>query len=370
VGSDVVVVGGGVIGACIAYELAKAGARPVVLDREARGQASRASAGMLAPLSEADGPGPFLDLGMESLRLHRPLAEELLERTGMDVGYRPTGLLRVALNETDEVAVRRRRSWHMAAGFSVGWLDPARVHDAEPALSRDIRGAAYYSQEHQVSPPLLAQAALRAAADLGAVVRMGLNVEGFLVSGSRVHGVRAAGEPLECDEVVIAAGAWSGAFAELGPALPVRPVRGQLVALQTVSTSVRHLIYSSGGYLSPKPDGSILVGATQEEVGFDPRPTADGVAGLLQSVARLTPALASATFADAIAGLRPGSPDGLPLIGRLPGWSGVSAATGHFRNGVLLAPITAHLVADLLLRERPRLSLEAFDPARFAVRAA
>jgi glycine oxidase len=370
VGSDVVVVGGGVVGACIAYELAKAGARVTVCDREAPGQASRASAGMLAPLSEADGPGPFLDLGMESLRLHRPLAEELQERTGMDVGYRQSGLLRVALTEADEVAVRRRRAWHMQAGFAVAWLDPARARDAEPALSRDIRGAAYYDQEYQVSAPLLTRAALQAATDLGAVVRMGLNVEGFLVAGGTARGVRVPGETIRADEAVVAAGAWSGAFAELGPPLPVRPVRGQLVALRTPGTALRHMIYSSAGYLNTKADGLTLVGSTQEEVGFDARPTAAGVAGLLQSVARLTPDLTEATFSHVLAGLRPGSPDGLPLIGRLPGWSGISVATGHFRNGVLLAPITALLITDLLRHGRPRRSLQPFDPARLTVHAA
>jgi glycine oxidase len=370
VSPDVIVIGGGVVGGCIAYELAKAGARVVVCDREAMGQASRASAGMLAPLSEAEGPGPFLDLGLESLRLHRPLADELLERTGIDVGYRTSGLLRVALSEADEVAVRRRRSWHMDAGFSVPWLDAVRARDAEPALSQDIRGAAYYEGEHQVSAPLLTQAALRAAADLGATLRMGLNVEGLLVSGSTVQGVRAAGEQLRAGEVVVAAGAWSGAFADLGPPLPVRPVRGQLVALRTQGTGLRHMIYSSGGYLNSKSDGLTLVGSTQEEVGFDPRSTADGVAKLLQSVARLTPALSAATFSHALVGLRPGSPDGLPLIGRLPGWSGISVASGHFRNGILLAPITAILITDVLRHGRPRRSLEPFDPARVVVQAA
>lgn len=368
-GSDVVVVGGGVIGACIAYQLAKAGARVTVCDREAPGQASRASAGMLAPLSEADGPGAFLDLGLESLRLHRPLADELQERTGMDVGYGPSGLLRVALTEADEIAVRRRRAWHLEAGFAVPWLDPARARDAEPALSRDIRGAAYYDNEHQVSAPLLTEAALRAAADLGTVVRRGPNVEGFVISGSSVRGVRVPGEVLPADEVVVAAGAWSGAFEDLGPPLPIRPVRGQLVALRTQGTALRHMLYSSAGYLNTKADGLTFIGSTQEEVGFDARPTAAGVAGLLQSMARLTPGLTAATFSHVLAGLRPGSPDGLPVIGRLPGWTGVSVATGHFRNGILLAPITAVLITDLLRHDHPRLSLQPFDPARLTVHA-
>ena len=368
-GSDVIVVGAGVIGACIAYELAKAGARVTVCDREAVGQASRASAGMLAPLSEAEGPGPFLDLGLESLRLHRPLADELRERTGIDVGYRASGLLRVALTDADEVAVRRRRAWHMDAGFAVPWLDTARARDTEPVLSREIRGAAYYEQEHQVSAPLLTEAALRAATDLGATVRMGLNVEGFVASSRTVRGVRVPGETIHADEVVVAAGAWSGAFADLGAPLPIRAVRGQLVALRTPGRALRHMLYSSAGYLNTKADGLTFVGSTQEEAGFDARSTAAGVATLLQYVARLTPDLTSATFSHVLAGLRPGSPDGLPLIGRVPEWSGISVATGHFRNGVLLAPITAVLITDLLRHGRPRISLAPFDPARLTVAA-
>jgi len=370
VSADVIVVGGGVVGACIAYELAKAGARVVVCDREAPGQASAASAGMLAPLSEAEGPGPFLDLGMEGLRLHRPLAEELRERTGMDVGYRASGLLRVALTEQDEAAVRRRRAWHVEAGHAVAWLDPERARDAEPALSRDVRGAAYYDQEHQVSAPLLAEAALRAAAGLGTIVRRGLNVDGLVTAGAMVRGVRAAGETLKADEVVIAAGAWSGSFVELGPVLPVHPVRGQLVALRTEGAGLRHMIYSSAGYLNTKADGVTFVGSTQEDVGFDARPTAAGAATLLRSVTRLAPDFTDATFSHMLAGLRPGSPDGLPLIGRLPGWSGISVATGHFRNGVLLAPITAVLITDVLRGGHTRRPLAPFDPGRFAVRVA
>jgi len=201
-------------------------------------------------------------------------------------------------------------------------------------------------------------------------VQQGLNVDGLVTVGTTVRGVRVGGETLQSNEVVIAAGAWSGAFAELGPMVPVRPVRGQLVALRTHGTGLRHMIYSSAGYLNTKADGVTFVGATQEEVGFDARPTAAGAATLLRSQARLVPGLEDATFSHVLVGLRPGSPDGLPLIGRLPGWSGISVACGHFRNGVLLAPITAILITDLLQSGHPRRSLAPFDPARFAARVA
>jgi len=325
----------------------------------------------LAPLSESAGPGPFLTLSLESLRLFAPLAEELLAETGMDILYRPTGLLRVALTEDEERTMRRRAAWQVEAALSPTWLDPDRARDLEPALTRSARGVLSYPQEHQVSGPALVRALLRAATDRGLTLREGVDVTGLQTEADRVIGVRTAGETLLTDAVILAGGAWSGAWsASLRFELPVRPVRGQMVALRTAGTALRRILYTHGGYLVSKPDGLTCVGATQEEVGFDSRPTAAGVADLLALVPRLAPGLADATFSHAWAGLRPATPDRMPIIGRVPGWQNVLVATGHFRNGVLLAPITGELIADLVRTGRPRMSLEAFDPGRFTVRAA
>ncbi len=369
---DVIVVGAGVIGCSIAYNLAKAGARVVVLDRgSVGGQASGAAAGLLAPLSEAVGPGPFLELGLESLRLFAPLAEELRERTGMDVGYRPSGLLRVALDEEESRTLRRRRAWQDAAGVRLTWLDPERAREAEPALTRELLGALYYPSEHQVSGPALVRALTSAARDLGCTFREGVNVDALETERNRVLGVRAAADTMPAGEVVIANGAWAAAWSDvLQVHLPIRPVRGQMIALRTVAAPLRQILYTHDGYMVSKPEGLTYVGATVEEAGYDAQPTAAGVAKLLALVPRLTPGLRDAIFSHAWAGLRPATPDGLPLLGRLPGWQGVVIAGGHFRNGVLLAPITGVLIADLVRRGRPRLPLEAFDPARFLVRAA
>jgi glycine oxidase len=326
---------------------------------------------MLIPVSESTGPGPFNDLARESARLFEALSQELSERTGMDVGYRRTPLLRVAMDELEEHELRERRGWHDRAGIPVAWLDATSALEVEPGLNPRVRAALYYVDDHQVNALSLTRALVRAAVDLGVTLREGTPVDSLIVEGDRVAGVRVGGETVRADEVVIASGAWSSSWGTaLRVSIPVRPVRGQMVAVETSGTSIRSIVFSRSGYLVSKADGLTLVGATEEEAGFDARPTADGVAGLLELIPRLVPRLSSATFAGAWAGLRPGTPDRLPLIGRMPGWQGITLATGHFRNGILLAPATGLLISDLLRRERPRLSLQAFDPGRFTVRAA
>ncbi|HEY8678843.1 MAG TPA: glycine oxidase ThiO [Candidatus Dormibacteraeota bacterium] len=369
---DVVVVGAGAIGSAITYYLAKAGARVLMLDRGAVGaQATQASAGMLIPLSEGSGPGPFTEMAIESVRLFEALNEELLERTGMDIGYRRASLVRVALDELEEHELRTRRAWQDRLGIPVAWLDAASALDVEPNLDPAVRAALFYPGDHQVNALALAQALARAAADLGAVVREGVPVDGLVTEGDRVVGVRTGIDIVRADEVVIASGAWSASWSEtLRMPIPVRPIRGQILALRTTGTPLRNVVYAHDGYLIGKPDGLTYVGATEEDVGFDASPTAAGVARLLGVVPRLAPGLTDASFVRAWAGLRPATPDRLPIMGRPPQWQGVSLATGHFRNGILLAPVTGILIADLLRRERPRLSLDAFSPARFLVRAA
>lgn len=369
---EVVIVGAGAIGGSIAYYLAKSGVRVMLFDRGGVGQEStRASAGMLIPVSESTGPGPFTDLALESARLFEALTQELYERTGMDIGYRRTPLLRVALDELEEHELRERRSWHDRAGIPVAWLDAASALEVEPGLNPRVRAALYYVNDHQVNALSLTRALVRASVDLGVTLREGTPVDSLIVDGDRVTGVRAGGEPVRAEEVVIASGAWSSSWGTaLRVSIPVRPVRGQMVAVETSGTSIRSVVFSTAGYLVSKAEGLTLVGATEEEAGFDARPTAAGVAGLLDLIPRLVPRLSNANFVGAWAGLRPGTPDRLPLLGRLPGWQGITLATGHFRNGILLAPATGLLISDLLRREHPRLPLHAFDPGRFTIRAA
>jgi glycine oxidase len=372
VSPDVIVVGAGVIGTSIAYQLAKAGVKVMVFERgQVGGGATGASAGMIQINPDRTTPTALSTLEVESARLFPAVATELLDRSGMDIGYRAAPLLHLAFHEGEEPQLRAHRAWQVDHGVAVAWLDRAAALDLEPALNPEVRAALYYPENHQVMPRTLARALARTAVDLGAVVREGASIDRILTNGDRVVGVAIGADVIHAGEVVIANGAWASSWSDpLHTPIPVRPVRGQMVALQTTGTGLRNVVSFAEGYMLSKPDGSTYVGTTVEEVGYDARPTAEGIARLLALVPRIAPRLADATFASAWAGLRPGTSDGLPLLGRLPGWHGVMIAAGHFRGGILLAPITGELVADLLARRRPRLPLEAFDPGRFLVRAA
>jgi glycine oxidase len=372
VSPDVIVVGAGAIGTSIAYQLAKSGVRVVIVDRgQVGGESTGASAGMLQINPDRMTHPATAALERESARLFPALAAELRERTGADIGYRPAGLLHLAFDEAELPGLRAHRAWQLDHGVSVAWLDAATILELEPHVNPAVRAALCYPNEHELMPRLLAQALGRAAVDLGAVLREGAGVDRLLMTGDRVIGVSLGGETIHAAEVVVANGAWAAAWSDaLHTPIPIRPVRGQMVALMTPGTALRHVLSSTGGYMLTKADGSTYVGTTVEEAGYDARPTASGIAGLLALVPRLAPGLADATVVRAWAGLRPATSDGLPLMGRVPGWHGVSIAAGHFRDGILLAPITGELVADLVARRSPRLPLEAFDPGRFLVRAA
>lgn len=367
-----IVVGAGAIGTSIAYQLAKGGVRVMIFERGQVGDgATGASAGMIQINPDRTTPPALSTLGLESARLYPALATELLDRTGMDIGFRAAPLLHVALHDAEEPGLRAHRGWQVEHGVAVAWVDRSAALDLEPALNPEIRAALYYPENRQLLPRNLARGLARAAVDLGAILREGVAVDRLLTDGDRVIGVAIGGDVVHSGEVVIANGAWASAWSDaLRTPIPVRPVRGQMVALRTTGTPLRNVVSSIEGYVLTKPDGSTYVGSTVEEAGFDARPTAAGIAGLLARVPRLVPRLADAAFVSAWAGLRPGTSDGLPLLGRVPGWQGVTIAAGHFRDGILLAPITGEVIADLLAQRRPRLPLDAFDPSRFLVRAA
>ena len=369
---DVIVIGAGAIGTSIAYQLAKAGVRVMVFDGGHVGRgATAASAGMILARHGRNTPEAFANLSQESARLFPALSAELLDRTGIDIGYRRSGVLQVAFDELDERDLRAEREWAIDHGATIPWLDARGALDLEPAINPAIRAATYHADDHHLLPLRLAQALAQAAADLGATIREGAAIDRLHIDGDRVVGVGLGDEVVLTGEVVIANGPWAGAWSRsLGIDIPVRPIRGQIVALRTPSTALRQVISHAEGYAVTRADGMTLAGTTVEDVGFDARPTAAVVARLLEDAARLAPRLADATVVEAWAGLRPGTPDGLPMIGRLGDWRGVSIAAGHFRNGILLAPITGELIADLLLHRQPRLAIDAFAPMRFLVRAA
>jgi glycine oxidase len=236
----------------------------------------------------------------------------------------------------------------------------------EPALADSVLGAAYSPQGHHVNSGFLTQALAQGAAARGAVLKQGTAAAGFLRPGSRVAAVRTSdGDTIAADYVVLAAGPWTQRLARrLGVDVPTRPMRGQMLAYH--STAVRHIVWGEDGYLLPKPGGFLFAGATVEDVGFRPGTTGRGLAEVRRMATAMVPALRYPEVASDWAGLRPGSPDGRPIIGRLPGKDNVFVATGHFRNGILLGPITGRLIAQLITEGKTELPLEPFSPSRFA----
>jgi len=366
--TDVIIVGGGVIGCAIAYHLAQAGVQVTLFERgEIGGEASGEAAGMLRPLDESLERGALVDLCLASLRLFGPLADTLREETGIDIEYLCSGILRVAL--TDDEARRLHHLVERTQGL-LEWADPEALRTLEPRLA-PARGGFYFPHLHQVNAGRFTQALAQAATARGALLRQGVGVTGLLTNGSRVTGVRSSEGKAAAAHVVLAAGPWTATFGrQLGAALSVRPVRGQMLAF--ASSPVRNIVFWEGqSFLLPKANGLLFVGSTAEEVGFRKNTTGKALAGLRRMATTLVPSLAYTEVASTWAGLRPASPDGLPILGPVPGWEGVNVASGHFRKGILLAPITGQLIAQQLTRGETEIPLEPFfTPARFAVSAA
>jgi len=363
---DVVVVGGGVIGLGCAWRLAQGGARVAVLDRgEPGGGATRVAAGMLAPVGELTfGEPELLELTLAAARLYPEFVAELEAATGESTGYERLGALHVALDRDEAAQLRRVHDLQRSLELEAEWLPPRRCRDLEPGLTPSFHGGVLAAGEAAIDPRALTRVLLAACAAEGVEVRAETEVVDGIFESGRLVGVRTASRRSDTQEVsdhrldgeiraetvVLAGGAWSGAMAWLPQAArpPVRPVKGQVVELRRRDGEppARHILASERVYLVPRPDGRLVVGATVEEMGFDTAVTAGGVHELLREAYRLLPDLAEMEWVGATAGLRPGTPDNLPLVG--PGAiDGLVLATGHYRNGILLAPLAAQAVADL-----------------------
>ncbi len=365
--TEVLVVGGGVIGLAVADAVARRGMPVALVERDrVANAASAGAAGLLAALIESQGPGPFLDLALAGRRAFAEDAETLSADTGIDIGYRVSGTLRVA--ESPEVAdeLRDRVRWQKDRGLEVRFLAPAEVRGVEPGVRDGLHGALFSPDDHQVTSHLLAKALATRAERRGALIAERSPVGGVLRQGHDVVGARLLnGDEIRARAVVLAAGPWTP---DLSPvALPVRPVKGQLVHLQPLASgTIRHPVFASSVYLVPKAAGYVIAGATEEDAGFTTS-TSDTVTDRLVGAARaLVPALGEAKLAAVWAGLRPAASDRMPVIGRHHALPGVIFATGHFRNGVLLSLITGRIVAALVAGETPALDIAAFSPERFA----
>lgn len=370
--SDVVIVGGGVIGLAVGWRAAQRGLRVTLLERAGTGQAtSRVAAGMIAPISEASPFEPaLLALGRESARRYPEFVEELTERTGLDPGYRRFGTLFVARDADEAEALDRELAFRQKLGLPVRRLLGRQARSLEPALAPTLRLALDIPDDHAIDPRALTRVLERAVRDAGVQVRCPAEAAELLIADRRVAGVRLAdGELLSAEHVVMAAGPWSGQIGGVPPEaqIPLRPVKGQILALHDPAGPglLGRVLRMQPGYLVPRGDGRYVLGATMEERGFDTTATAGAVFELLRGAIELVPGVSEFVLDELMVGTRPGTADNAPVLG--PGQvAGLHWATGHHRHGILLTPMTADVVVAGLVGEAPPEVAEPFRAERFA----
>ncbi|MFG2720247.1 glycine oxidase ThiO [Streptomyces sp. NPDC048416] len=374
-GSDVLVVGGGVIGLVTAWRAAQRGLDVVLVDPEPGGGAAQVAAGMLAAVTELHyGEQRLLALNVESARRYPAFVAELSETTGLDTGYRACGTLAVALDSDDRAHLRDLHALQVRCGLESEWLSGRDCRRLEPMLAPGVRGGLRVDGDHQIDPRRLAAALVAACAEAGVRFAYGW-AERLVVVRERAAGVVLAdGTELAADQVVLAAGSLSGRLKGVPEEVlpPVRPVKGQVLRLTVppayapfLSRTVRAVVRGSDVYLVPRENGELVLGATSEELGWDTTVTAGGVYQLLRDAHELVPGITELPLTETRAGLRPASPDNAPLLGptALPG---LLLATGHYRNGVLLTAVTGDVMAHVLATGELPDEARPFTPRRFA----
>ena len=374
-GYDAIFAGGGVIGLACACAAVRRGARVCLLerDRPAAG-ASGVAAGMLAPAGEASwGEDDLVSLNVESLRRWPDFAEELERASGVDIGFAQRGALHVALDRDEAESLRRRYELHRSLGLDSEWLTGGACRKLESGLAPGVNGGAHVPGEASVDPRRVVAALLAALDREGVSVHAGAGISSAERNGGAWRLETGDGRAFATAALVLSAGCWSGQLDWVPPEArpPVRPVKGEILTLRGNAEEpvCERIVAGDRVYMVPRADGRLIVGATVEEKGFDATVTAGGIHELLREAYRLIPEIAELELLETAAGLRPGTPDNAPLIGRSAA-DGLLVATGHFRNGVLQAPLTADCVAALLAGDEPPIDLTPFSPQRFAGRAA
>ncbi|WP_299486160.1 glycine oxidase ThiO [Acaryochloris sp. IP29b_bin.137] len=347
--SDVLVIGGGAMGLATAIELTRQGAQVTILSRNFQEAALHAAAGMLAPQAEGLEPGPMLDLCLQSRDLYPEWTSQLTDLTGLETGYWPCGILAPTYADAPPRFTG-----------DAEWCDRTTIHQYQSNLSPDIIGGWWFPQDAQVNNQRLAQVLLQAAQQLGVTLEEGVNVTGFETKNHQIQQVQTTIGPWQAQTYLLATGSWSQ---ELLP-IPVTPRKGQLFAVQAPRQTLNKVLFGPGTYIVPRHNGRIVVGATSEEVGFAAYNTPGGLQSLLATALRLYPPLADYPLEKCWWGFRPATPDEWPILGHSP-YDNLILATGHYRNGILLTPITAHLITDLIMTGQADPCLANFSWQRF-----
>ena len=364
--ATVVIVGGGVMGCAAAYELSRRGVAVTVLERSVPGaEASSAAAGILGAQVEAHHPGPLTDLGLLSRKLYPALVRDLERASGISIGYRKCGVLKVAYETRAVTALTRELAWQRKANLRVEPLTAAALSRREPALSRELAGGVWFGEDATLEPRALLSALRVAAERAGAAFRSGSFVKRVSLVQGRAVGVELDdGQVVPGSHVVLAAGSWTSLLdAPHAQGPRVVPARGQIVELKTSVPLLSSVVFGLDCYLVPRADGRLLIGSTLEFVGFRRGVTAGAVAKLLGAAIRLLPALADAELSATWSSFRPYTSDELPLLGP-SATEGLLLMSGHYRNGILLAPVSARIVADCVTGKKPPIDLAPFAPER------
>jgi glycine oxidase len=367
--AEVLVIGGGIIGLSIARALAQSGAsRVCVIEKNEFGQeASWAAGGILAPQVEADQDDDFFQLACASRDLYPGFVHAVQDESGIDVGFDSTGTIYVAFTEKEQDEFRARWEWQRSRGLSIEWLTGDEVRQQERSISPNVRCALRFPHDYQVENRRLVEALLVANARAGVRLIPECGAEALRIENSHVLGVETTRGFIAASSVVLAAGSWSSSIKSTVPlpSIDVTPVRGQMLCFKPETPMAHHVIYSGRGYLIPRSDGRLLAGSTTEEAGFDKRVTDAGTKAIRSMAEEIVPALESVPVFEAWAGFRPRAQDGLPVLGPLRGVQGLFYATGHYRNGILLAPVTAKLIAEAIVSGATPALLLPFLPDRF-----
>jgi glycine oxidase len=371
--ANILIIGSGIIGLSLARELHKNGAENIkILERGKVGQESSwAAAGILAPNEESEKQDVLSQICLESQRLYTDFAEQLFVETGIDVELNRNGSLYLSFSEADDAEVRCRFEWRSNAGLDVEHLNGEAVRKIEPFVSPDVREALFFPDDWQVENRKLLIALQKYAELNGIEIVEDAEIKNLLTENGKVMGAKTSNNKFFAETVVLATGAWTS-FIKSGEndlALPdVKPIRGQMLSFKSAEHLFSTVIYSPRGYLVPRADGRILIGATVEDAGFDKNVTESGVKYLLETAYEISPHLASFEIFDRWAGLRPFTSDGLPILGAIAEIENLFIATAHYRNGILLAPLTAQILASKIVENLDSKYLEIFSPNRFQMK--